>query len=243
MHFKIIIPLYNVEKWIKKCIRSVKLQEYKNFQCILIDDISTDNSKSIIENEIKDDNRFHLIVNNEKGYALKNVFNAINHSNPNDNDIILTLDGDDWLASKNVLDVLVKYYQKDDCLMTYGSYLEYPSGNIGKFSKQIPQIVIENKTYRNHEWCSSHLRTFKYLLWKKIDIKDLLDIDGNFYKMTWDLSFMFPLLEMAGNKAKYVKEILYVYNLENPINDHKVDNGLQVRLEMEIRGKKKYDLL
>ena len=53
---------------------------------------------------------------------------------------------------------------------------------------------------------------------------------------------MFPMLEMCGNKAKYVKEVLYVYNLNNPINDHKVDSGLQVRLEMEIRGKKKYNL-
>ena len=47
-HFKIIVPLYNVEKWIKRCLRSIKLQTYKNFECIIIDDISTDNSVSII---------------------------------------------------------------------------------------------------------------------------------------------------------------------------------------------------
>lgn len=243
MHFKIVIPLYNVEKWIKKCIRSVKLQEHKDFQCILIDDMSTDNSKSIILDEIKDDIRFHLISNTEKGFALKNIFNAIKYSEPTDDDVVITLDGDDWFASKNVLGTLMNYYQKGDCLMTYGSYIEYPSGNIGKFSKQIPKFIIDNNLYRNHEWCSSHLRTFKYSLWKKVDINDLLDKDGNFYKMTWDLSFMFPMLEMSGDRAKYVKEVLYVYNLDNPINDHKVDNGLQVRLEMEIRGKKKYDLL
>lgn len=243
MHFKIIIPLYNVEKWIKKCIRSVKLQEYKDFQCILINDMSTDTTVKIIEDEIKDDSRFHLIENTEKAYALKNIFNAINYSKPNDDDIIITLDGDDCFASKNALGTLIQYYQKGDCLMTYGSYVEFPSGNIGKFSKQIPKFVIDTNSYRNYEWCSSHLRTFKYALWKNIRTEDLLDPDGNFYKMTWDLSFMFPMLEMSGHRAKYVKEILYVYNLDNPINDHKVDNSLQVRLEMEIRGKKKYDLL
>lgn len=243
MHFKIIIPLYNVEKWIKKCIRSVKLQEYKNFQCILIDDISTDNSKSIIENEIKDDNRFHLITNIEKGYALKNIFNGINYSNPNDNDIILTIDGDDWLASKNVLDVLIKYYEQDDCLMTYGSYIEYPNGNVGKFSKQIPNHVIDNNLYRNYEWSSSHLRTCKYLLWNKIDKKDFLDSNGQFYKITCDLAIMFPMLEMAGHKAKYVKEILYTYNVENLLNDHKLNNAEQIKIEREIRGKQKYNKL
>jgi glycosyltransferase involved in cell wall biosynthesis len=243
MHFKIIIPLYNVEKWIKKCIRSVKLQEYKNFQCILIDDISTDNTKNIIENEIKNDNRFHLITNTEKSYALKNIFNAINYSNPNDNDIILTIDGDDWLASKSVLDVLIKYYEQDDCLMTYGSYIEYPNGNVGKFSKQIPNHIIDNNLYRNYEWSSSHLRTCKYLLWNKIDKKDFLDSNGQFYKITCDLAIMFPMLEMAGHKAKYVKEILYTYNLENLLNDHKLNNAEQIKIERKIRGKQKYNKL
>jgi glycosyltransferase involved in cell wall biosynthesis len=243
MHFKIIIPLYNVEKWIKKCIRSVKLQEYKNFQCILIDDISTDNTKNIIENEIKNDNRFHLITNTEKSYALKNIFNAINYSNPNDNDIILTIDGDDWLASKSVLDVLIKYYEQDDCLMTYGSYIEYPNGNVGKFSKQIPNHVIDNNLYRNYEWSSSHLRTCKYLLWNKIDKKDFLDSNGQFYKITCDLAIMFPMLEMAGHRAKYVKEILYIYNVENVLNDHKLNNAEQIKIERKIRGKQKYNKL
>ena len=52
-HFKIIVPLYNVEKWISLCIRSVKRQEYQNFECILIDDISTDNTVQIIKKEIE----------------------------------------------------------------------------------------------------------------------------------------------------------------------------------------------
>ena len=43
-NFKIIIPFYNVEKWIKNCIKSIQLQNHENFQCVLIDDISDDNS-------------------------------------------------------------------------------------------------------------------------------------------------------------------------------------------------------
>ena len=71
-HFKIIVPLYNVERWIKLCLRSIKSQTHKNFECIIIDDISTDNSVEIIRKEIENDNRFKLIVNTEKKYALKN---------------------------------------------------------------------------------------------------------------------------------------------------------------------------
>ena len=47
-HFKIIVPLYNVQEWIKLCLRSIKGQTYRNFECIIIDDISTDNSVEII---------------------------------------------------------------------------------------------------------------------------------------------------------------------------------------------------
>lgn len=243
MHFKIIVPFYNVEKWILNCIRSVRLQDYKNFQCILVDDISTDNTVSVIEKEIENDNRFVLLKNEKKCFALENIYNAIQFSNPNDEDVIVTLDGDDWFASKKTLDILKQNYDNFGCWMTYGSYVEYPTKNVGKFSKQIPQFVINNNSYREHEWCSSHLRTFKYKLWNKIEKQDLLDQDGKFYRMTWDLAIMFPMLEMCGNKAKYIKEVLYIYNLTNPINDHKVDSSLQARIEKEIRGKNKYGLL
>ena len=51
-HFKIFIPFYNVEDWIIRTVRSVKGQDYKNFECILVDDMSTDNSIQILEKEI-----------------------------------------------------------------------------------------------------------------------------------------------------------------------------------------------
>jgi glycosyltransferase involved in cell wall biosynthesis len=209
----------------------------------LIDDLSTDKTVEIVEKEIENDERFVLIKNAEKGFALKNIYDAILSSNPNEEDVIVTVDGDDWLANQNVLEILDTTYNREDCWMTYGSYVEYPSGNRGKFSRQISQQVIDNSSYRSSEWCASHLRTFKFHLWSKINRQDLIDRDGNFYRMSWDLSFMFPMLEMSGQRAKYINEILYCYNLSNPINDHKTDHRLQLLLESEIRQKKKYDLL
>jgi len=239
-HFKIVIPLYNVEKWIKICLRSVKAQTYKNFQCIILDDLSTDSSVEVIRKEIEGDERFKLIANTEKALALKNIYDGINISNPKAEDIILTLDGDDWLASRDVLEKVNNIYNSSKCWITYGSYAEYPNNRRGKFAKQIPKNIIETNSFRSFEWCSSHLRTFKYHLWERIKKEDLLDGDGNFYKMTWDLAFMFPMLEMSGHRSHYVEEVMYVYNLDNPLNDHKIDNTLQLKLEHEIRHKPKY---
>ena len=239
-HFKIIIPFYNVEEWIKPCIRSVKKQEYKSFECILVDDMSVDNSYDIAKNEIEGDSRFRLILNSEKKLALQNIYEGIELSSPEGEDIILTLDGDDWLASLDVLEKVNKTYVDNNCWMTYGSYVEFPSGRRGKFAKKIRQNVLENNLFRDSEWCASHLRTFKHHLWSQIKKEDLLNDDGNFYKMGWDLAFMFPMLEMAASKSQYIEDILYVYNLDNPFNDHKVDNRHQMMIEHKIRAKKKY---
>lgn len=239
--FKIVIPLYNVEKWIKICLRSIKAQTYKNFQCVIIDDLSTDNSVKIIKEEILNDNRFTLIENKDKGYALKNIYEGIKYLNPDEEDIIITVDGDDWLANKNVFKTLNRYYNNHECWLTYGSYVEYPTKKIGKFAKQLPEEIIANNMFREYEWCTSHLRTFKFHLWNKINTEDLLDLENKFYKMTWDLAFMFPMLEMSREKSLYIKEILYVYNVGNPLNDHKIDNSYQRKLELEIRNKQKYE--
>ena len=242
-HFKIIVPFYNVEKWIKICIRSVKVQNYKDFQCILIDDMSTDKTAEIVREEIGTDPRFTFIENTEKAYALKNIYDGITASNPKDEDIIVTLDGDDWFSRRDVLFALEQVYKTSDCRLTYGSYAEYPSSRKGKFAKQIPPEWIANSVLRRAPWQASHLRTFKYDLWKRIDPSDLKDANGEFYRMAWDLAFMFPMLEMAGPKSVYINEPLYVYNMDNPLNDHKIDNDLQVRTETEIRGKPPYTTL
>ena len=57
----IIIPVYNNEAYVQKCIDSVKKQSFEEFEAIIVNDGSTDNSRSIIEALIEKDERFHLI--------------------------------------------------------------------------------------------------------------------------------------------------------------------------------------
>tara|TARA_R110002012_G_scaffold237633_1_gene411355 strand:- start:13 stop:765 length:753 start_codon:yes stop_codon:yes gene_type:complete len=243
-NFNIIIPLYNVEKWIKYCIRSVKAQEYDNYHCYIIDDISTDDTHKIIKEEISNNDKFTLIKNKDKKYALLNIHDTIKSAGLKNDDVVVLLDGDDWFANKNVLKVLNETYNESDCLMTYGSYAEYPSGDLGKFARQVPDDIIENNLFRENEWMTSHLRTFKYKLWKKIDKTDFINTKTKkFYKAAWDLAFMFPMLEMSGNRAKYIKDVMYVYNRQNPLNEDKINHPVQIAEEQEIRYKKKYKRL
>lgn len=237
--FKIIVPFYNVEDWIGKCVKSIQLQTYSDFECLLIDDISTDNSVDVVNKLIKDDSRFRLIKNTEKKFALRNIYEAIKASGSDPEDIIVTLDGDDWFATKKALETLNEVYHEYSCFMTYGSYVEYPSMTKGKFCRQIPAKIVQDNSYRQHQWLSSHLRTFKRHLWNSIELKDLKK-DDEFFRMTWDMAFMFPMLEMAGPLAIHIEKMLYSYNRQNPLNDDKVNHKLQLQTESHIRSKSKY---
>jgi len=241
---KIIVPFFNTSKWIKKNILSIKNQKYDNFMCYLVDDMSTDDTRGQAQKIINNDKRFIYIKNTEKKYALKNIYDTIKDYNFNDEDIVVLLDGDDWLASSSVLSKVNKTYNDKGCWVTYGSYVEFPSMKKGTFSQKIPQKMIQDKSYRSESWRSSHLRTFKVKLWRKIKDQDFLySKTGKFIKAAWDLAFMFPMLEMSGDKAEYIPDIMYFYNRENPLNEDKVDHNLQLGEEAEVRSRKSYDLL
>jgi len=242
--FKIIVPAYNSEKWIKKTLDSIACQNYVNYDVCVVDDASTDKSQSkIIENHCKaydsKENRWRYILNKTRKGALFNIVNAIKASECNDEDVIVTLDGDDWFYNEHVLDRVRKEYEVANILITYGQYISYPSNTPGHCS-EYSQAVITNRSFRKDEWRMSHLRTFKYKLFSRIKPEDLMSGKRHF-EMAWDLALMFPMSEMAGSRIKFIKDFLYVYNRENPLNDDKVNLGLQARTNGVIRRKPKYD--
>ena len=240
---KIVVPFYNAEKWLKKCIKSVKMQEYDDFECILVDDMSEDASFSVAKQEIGSDHRFKLIRNKKKYFALENIARAIETANCDDEDIILLLDGDDWLASTSTLSTLVEYYEKEDCLMTYGSYVYHPGGMRGIEPSKYPDSVTNSNSYRQDKWRASHLRSFTYYLWKNLNQDDLKDSEGKYYTMAYDQAIMLPLLEMSADRSAYIEENLYVYNKENPLNVDKIKAQQQHQTAQEIRNKKPYSKL
>jgi len=238
--FHFIIPCYNTEKWIPKTIECIRTQKNKNFTATIIDDISTDNTFSLIQKGIKGDKRFNVIKNKTKNFALKNISLAIKAAPISDEDVVIVLDGDDWLPSTDVLNYLTKVYNEEDVLLTYGSYEEFPSGERGVEPSPYPNEVIKNNSFRGDMWRASHLRTFKYKLWKQIDQKDLIDNDGEYYKMAYDQAMMLPMLEMAGQKIRYIDEVLHVYNRVNPLNVDKQKAQEQFQTMKRIRAKKPY---
>lgn len=240
--FIIVSPFYNASNTIVKTLNSIKSQDYSNYEVYFVDDMSTDNTSKLIEERINNTEKIKLLRNTEKKYSLKNIYETI-HRYSDDEDIIVIVDGDDFLYGRDVLSKLNDYYNTSDCWLTYGSYINLSNKQRGKFSSEIPLKIISSNQFRNYKWCTSHIRTFKSFLFKSIQDVDLKDSSGNFYTITGDLAIMFPMLEMAGKKSLYIDDLLYIWNDMSDLNDHKKDNTLQLKVEKELRSNDKYEIL
>ena len=239
--YHIVVPFFNAEEYLPRCIESIKKQEHQDFICTVIDDMSTDNSWDVLSSLVEGDSRFRIVKNTEKTFALGNIVKAIGSYDKGGKEIIVVLDGDDWFSSGLVLRHLDSFYEDDECWVTYGSYLLYPHGVRGPEPSEYPPLVKENNAYRKDTWRASHLRTFRRHLWDRINLDDLKDSSGNFYKMAYDQAIMLPLLEMSSERQRYVPEIMHVYNRINPLNVDKLKAHQQASTAAEIRSKKPYE--
>jgi glycosyltransferase involved in cell wall biosynthesis len=210
---KVIVPYRNAGNFLEKCIETLLNQQYSDFEIILIDDASDDGATDALPA----DPGVRLLRQHFRKGAAFNLYSAITRfCDPED--IVVCVDGDDWLEGEDVLDHINQVYNTYDCWVMYGQF-RYSDGSRG-FSQPFASET-EFKTLRD-EWRTSHIRTFRAGLFLSIASQDpeyscLKDNEGNWLTSATDAAIMFPLLEMAGfGKVIYNDKILYVYNIENP---------------------------
>ncbi len=235
----VIIPSYNNAKLYEWNLDSVCFQNYSNYRIVYIDDCSPDGTGNLVRAYIDKHDLQHkvtLLRNEINRGALYNLYNVIHRCE--DDEIIVTVDGDDKLAHNNVLKRVNQEYQNPDVWMTYGQHESYPHGKRG-FCKPIRQAIVQKHAYRELDWVTSHLRTFYAGLFKQIKLKDLL-YENELFRVTWDMAFLFPMLEMAHGKWSFITDVLYVYNEDTPLSDCKLRVVKQLRCDKVIRAKEKY---
>ena len=235
--FNIIVPVFNAEKYLEKCLNSIIKQSYKNFEVKVVDDCSTDSSYEVASRVCANYKNFDIYKNTRRLGALNNISNLLRLRVENPSKTIdILIDGDDYLYSGDVLNIIYEKYLKKNCLITYGSHLS----SKGVQGKKYPWLIRKFNLYRKYFWDASHLRTFRHDLWLSVNPNDLINKNGQYFSVAWDLAIMFPMLEMAGNRQEFLKELLYVYNDQNPISDHNIRRKEQILVAKEIRRKKIY---
>ena len=238
----VVIPSYNNKEWYERNLDSVLGQDYSNYRVIYTDDVSTDGTGELVAAYIEKygaQDKITLVKNKIRRGALYNLYRMI-HSCDNDA-IVVTLDGDDWFPDDNVLKRLNMVYSSDEVWLTYGQFKMYPHGTMG-WATAMPERIVENNAFREYVHLPTHLRTFYAWLFKKIKLEDFL-YNGKFFTMTWDMAMMFPMIEMAGKRHRFIPDVMYVYNDANSISDHRISRQLQAHLAQVIRNKNPYKRL
>ncbi len=202
--FSIIVPVYNAEKYILECLESIANQENANFEVILINDGSTDNSKIICEKFCQKDKRFKLInqdnlgVSKTRNRALQLVTGKY----------IIFVDADDILK-KNALKEIFEHATNKQ-LVCYGYTKMYKNKNenvllidsTDDFNKIEREIVLEN--------------SIGGYLWNKMFLTSI--IKKNNIQFKEDINYCEDLLFVAEylssiSKVIYINKSLYYYRM------------------------------
>lgn len=165
----VIVPIYNAEQYLEKCIDSIINQTYTNFEIILVNDGSTDNSGSICDEYAKKDSRIRVIHKENGGLSsARNV--GLDNAN---GEYVSFVDSDDWIE-QDMLETLYNSCEENNAEISCGGrYDVYPKSTIvglcPKNSECISRIEMIKKLFASVECdCSVCDKLFKRSLFNEI---------------------------------------------------------------------------
>lgn len=202
----VIIPVYNIDKYLEKCLESVSNQIYKNIEIIIVDDGSTDSSSDIYERYAQIDHRFRIFKKTNGGLSSARNF-GINQSSGK---YVYFLDGDDRLPIDS-LKVLHDDITKNNSSISTGDINIIGDSDIklgipkktGKYERNIDnlfndylfQLVAVNRLYK-----LDFLKSYNLSFYEGIYHEDIL----------WSYN-----IAMKIESFSYVKHITYFYIIRN----------------------------
>lgn len=226
MKFSIIIPVYNVEKYIDRCLKSISKQSYKNYEVIIINDGTKDNSVEIIEKYTKKYDNFKLYnkknggLSDARNYGLKYV----------KGDYLLFIDSDDYINEDLLKELNLVLEEKEYDLIKFklqlvdedGNFIRYENGlNV---SKEISLNEIFKEEFCEPAW--TYCYNFKF--WKNNKFRYLKNKIHEDFGLT-------PEIIMKAKNIFYLN--YYGYNYVQR------ENSIMTTISEEKNLKKAYDML
>lgn len=210
--FSVIVPVYNVEKYLKECIESILEQTYANYEIILIDDGSTDLSGNICDTYNAMDSRIKVIHQVNQGHTLARRKGISNSTG----DFCLFLDSDDYWE-RDVLKIISEIIDEYNCDLVIFNYKKVTQNgahiSYGKSIFKDRMIFEKNKEELFIKVLNS---TDLNNLWNKVVRRTIIDdLDYAKYKnikSAEDLLQSLPFLYNA-KKIIYINNHLYNYRM------------------------------
>lgn len=197
----VIIPVYGVEKYIAKCIESIKNQTFTNFEAILINDGTKDNSVAVAEDAIAGDERFIILHKENGGQGSARNLGLDNARG----DYIAFIDSDDWVEPRYLQAMYEKIIEEDADVCTCGVKLLDEKLTVQKLFQSNPANYLKRKDCLNVYFFISNW--FPDKLFKRSVFDDLrFDLNVRTFE---DAHLLFRVV--YGKKLTSVDEYLYNY--------------------------------
>lgn len=150
----IIVPIYNKERELEQCIKSILMQTYKNLEIILVNDGSTDLSKKICYKFLNLDSRIKLVNKKNQGVELARI-TGMKYATGK---YITFVDPDDWISS-SAIELLVNSIQKENADISFGKLCRVID-KYGLIKKQIKNEIYNNKVITKDEFMNKYYDSF-----------------------------------------------------------------------------------
>lgn len=208
MKISIIIPAYNAEKYISRCIDSWLNQTYSNFELIIINDGSTDNTQKICENYKQKDNRIILIKTENYGVShARNIGLDNTHG-----DFIGFCDADDYVHPQllETLSNIYIHFKSNIMIFKYKRVPDLPY-QIAKYTNTLNKVrILNSKKLIDYIYCKNNK-----IIWNKFFKREnILSLKFN-EKLTYgeDLNWLMKVImnNIEENNIAYISKILYYY--------------------------------
>ena len=203
----IIVPVYNVERYLKRCVESILNQSYTNIELLLIDDGSKDKSGAICDEYAKKDGRVKVVHKENGGVSIaRNLGIEMAQGK-----YIIFVDSDDWISELNV-ETHIKALKENDCQLTFSSW---EMRGLRKAQKKFENKVIE--LFNKNDNTGEILISFNNP-WNKLFVTEIIKSNQLKFpvgvKYGEDTYFVWKYL-MHCKKICLRQEVLYFYNLLN----------------------------
>lgn len=194
----VIIPAYNNETYIEKCLQSVTEQSYKNLEILVINDGSSDRTEELIRKCQKADERIQLLTQENSGVSISRN-RGINTAT---GDYLTFVDADDYIGKDYIRDLVNLAEEKDADLVICGLKMVDEQGKVlqdivpGEYRKG----SMEEWTFRISAVCS-HL--YKRELWMKYDIRFATGVRGEDMPISLFFSGVTPCIQTFPQSEYY----------------------------------------
>lgn len=228
----IIVPVYNGEKYITRCIESILEQTYLNIEIIIVNDGSADNTEKIIKDLAQKDQRIKIYSNENKGVSYSRNFGLNNASG----EYICFVDSDDWIE-KDMIQDLLETMKKHECEIVRCSYA------VNKSNGTMINYTEEDKLYSTkqeikellYEIVGGKIPSFSVLLLIKKDI--ILEKFDESIPFMEDTIFLIGLLKNV-KKIYFTSKVFYHY-FDNDNSATKSIKNIEKNIESLLNVNKK----